>query len=207
MTSATQEVLMSGTKKGRTISSLRSVILKRLKERGVRFPNCPKNNILIQVAEAHLGPKLPRAGVKTRTQRQRLMAIAAVLTGNSIYLNATGEKRRGKPKNLPVTTMRVSAVNARGISENMIDEFYKSYEWRRIRYDVLQKNDGRCELCGRSKHDGIVLNVDHIKPLRLHWELRLSRGNLQILCNECNHGKGNRDKTDWRPRASALGGA
>ena len=27
--------------------------------------------------------------------------------------------------------------------------FYSTYEWRRIRYDVLRKNDGRCELCGQ----------------------------------------------------------
>ncbi len=44
-------------------------------------------------------------------------------------------------------------------------EFLQTPEWRRIRYDALRANDGRCELCGRNKHqlpEGEYLNVDHI---------------------------------------------
>ena len=76
--------------------------------------------------------------------------------------------------------------------------FLSSPEWRRARYDALKKNNGCCELCGRSKMDGIKLNVDHIKPRKTHPKLALDIDNLQVLCNECNHGKGNRDDTDWR---------
>jgi hypothetical protein len=79
-----------------------------------------------------------------------------------------------------------------------IRSFYKSVEWKRLRYDVLAANDGRCELCGAGKHHGATLSVDHIKPLRLHWDRRLDRSNLQVLCGSCNQGKGNRDDTDWR---------
>src|SRR3954452_18835859 len=28
-------------------------------------------------------------------------------------------------------------------------QFLQTPEWRRVRYDVLRANDGRCELCGR----------------------------------------------------------
>jgi len=59
-------------------------------------------------------------------------------------------------------------------------------------------NDGRCELCGQGKHEGQILNVDHIKPVRLFWKLRLDPENAQVLCGDCNCGKGNRDETDWR---------
>ncbi|MGI9501583.1 MAG: HNH endonuclease, partial [Geminicoccaceae bacterium] len=79
-----------------------------------------------------------------------------------------------------------------------ISAFYRSVEWKRTRYDALVANDGRCELCGAGKPDGVTLNVDHIKPLRLHWGRRLDRSNLQVLCGSCNQGKGNRDDTDWR---------
>ena len=79
-----------------------------------------------------------------------------------------------------------------------ITAFYKTAEWKRVRYDALAANDGRCELCGISKHEGAVLNVDHIRPLRLHWDRRLDPSNLQVLCGSCNQGKGNRDDTDWR---------
>ena len=83
-----------------------------------------------------------------------------------------------------------------------IKAFYQSAEWKRLRYDVLVANGGRCECCGRSAKDGAVMNVDHIKPLKTHWHLRLERGNAQVLCGTCNAGKGNRDATDWRAEAA-----
>lgn len=84
-------------------------------------------------------------------------------------------------------------------SKDKYKEFYESYEWRKVRFDALKASDGKCQLCGRSKHDGVTLNVDHIIPLRKNWKRRADITNLQVLCHECNHGKGNRDTTDWRP--------
>jgi len=46
--------------------------------------------------------------------------------------------------------------------------------------------------------NGAVMNVDHIRPRKLFPELALDINNLQVLCHECNHGKGNWDQTDWR---------
>lgn len=57
-----------------------------------------------------------------------------------------------------------------------------------LRYDVLRHDNFQCRLCGRSKRDGVILEVDHIIPV--------SKGgtsvfeNLQTLCRECNRGKG-----------------
>lgn len=76
--------------------------------------------------------------------------------------------------------------------------FYCTVEWKRVRYDALKRSTGRCECCGKSPHDGIVLNVDHIKPIRYFPELALELSNLQVLCSDCNRGKGSRDRTDWR---------
>lgn len=70
--------------------------------------------------------------------------------------------------------------------------------WKRLRYSVLKRDGGRCQLCGRSSHDGVVLNVDHIKNLRDHPKLAMDPSNLQTLCSGCNWGKGNSDSTDWR---------
>lgn len=80
--------------------------------------------------------------------------------------------------------------------------FYDSAEWKRLRHDALRKNDGRCELCGQSKHDGpdVTLHVDHIVPLSKDWSRRADPANLQVLCGDCNLGKSNRDQTDWRDR-------
>jgi 5-methylcytosine-specific restriction endonuclease McrA len=52
--------------------------------------------------------------------------------------------------------------------------------------------------CGASPKDGIRVHVDHIKPRRDFPELALTFDNLQVLCEVCNHGKGNWDQTDWR---------
>lgn len=79
-------------------------------------------------------------------------------------------------------------------------EFLSSYEWRELRYKVLKTNNGKCELCGRGKAQGMILHVDHIKPRKHHPELALNITNLQVLCEECNHGKGNWDQTDWRAK-------
>ena len=77
------------------------------------------------------------------------------------------------------------------------DAFLASQEWVELRYHVLRSSDGRCCLCGRGAADGAKLNVDHVKPRRTHPNLALTRSNLQVLCNLCNRGKGNR-ADDWR---------
>ena len=79
------------------------------------------------------------------------------------------------------------------------DDFYKSKQWRDVRFKALKLSDGKCVLCGRSKaKHGVVLHVDHIKPRSLHPKLELAVDNLQILCEDCNLGKSNRDDTDFR---------
>lgn len=80
------------------------------------------------------------------------------------------------------------------------DEFLKSFEWRECRYRLVQ-NDGRCEACGRSKHElepGEYLCVDHIKSRRERPDLALEISNLQVICASENHGKGNSSTRDWR---------
>ena len=86
-------------------------------------------------------------------------------------------------------------------------EFLNSYAWRKLRMVVLTKYGATCQCCGRSRVDGVIIHVDHIKPRRKYPKLALVEGNLQILCHECNHGKGNWDETDWRePRLAVLMG-
>ena len=79
--------------------------------------------------------------------------------------------------------------------------FLQTPEWRRLRYDVLRANDGRCELCGRNKHQlppGEYLNVDHIESRKARPDLALDLTNLAVLCSADNAGKGNRYADDWR---------
>ena len=79
------------------------------------------------------------------------------------------------------------------------DPFLASYEWRKLRMQALVKYGAICMCCGAKPPDAVI-NVDHIKPRAVYPQLALSLDNLQVLCHDCNHGKGNWDETDWRPR-------
>lgn len=78
------------------------------------------------------------------------------------------------------------------------DRFYESLNWRQLRMVVLKNCDGRCMCCGASAKDGIRIHVDHIKPRSTHPHLELALDNMQVLCEDCNIGKGGWDDTDWR---------
>ncbi len=85
-------------------------------------------------------------------------------------------------------------------SKLISSNFYNSKEWRRLRFRVLEKYEGCCMLCGRSrKEHGVVIHVDHIKPRSKHPNLSLVFENLQILCDDCNLGKSNKSMVDYRP--------
>lgn len=73
--------------------------------------------------------------------------------------------------------------------------FYKTREWRELRYKVLLKFGRKCQCCGEI---GGYIHVDHIKPRSLFPSLELHEDNLQVLCEACNMGKSNKDSTDWR---------
>lgn len=76
--------------------------------------------------------------------------------------------------------------------------FYASEEWRLLRYQALKRDGGKCACCGRSRKDGVVMHVDHIKPKSRYPQLAFDLSNLQVLCDDCNLGKGAHDETDWR---------
>lgn len=59
-----------------------------------------------------------------------------------------------------------------------------------LRFKVLERDNGRCKLCGKNPMDGVKLHVDHVVPYSLGGLTVLE--NLQTLCMDCNLGKGNR---------------
>lgn len=68
-------------------------------------------------------------------------------------------------------------------------------KWIRIRYQALKKYGKKCAACNNITGP---FHVDHIKPKSKYPELMYEISNLQVLCKECNLGKGNIDETDWR---------
>ena len=73
--------------------------------------------------------------------------------------------------------------------------FYASDRWRKLRYKALLTHGKRCACCGSGQEP---FHVDHIKPRSKYPDLQYELTNLQVLCADCNLGKGAWDQTDWR---------
>ncbi len=112
-----------------------------------------------------------------------------------LQTNNSKKKKKKKFVSIEIERMR----SQRGVLVKKYGyNFYTSPEWLTLRYQALKESKGYCELCGRGKRDGARLHVDHIKPKSKYPHLKLDPKNLQILCAECNLGKGAADETDYR---------
>lgn len=79
-----------------------------------------------------------------------------------------------------------------------VTKFYDSWAWKKLSYSIRKKRGNKCECCGATPQHGSRIVADHIKPVRKYWHLRLNPTNIQVLCHDCNMGKGGKDTTDWR---------
>lgn len=113
-----------------------------------------------------------------------------------------------KYKTHPEWSLRVAKMKRRrnrqlqrqeNLKKKKVDlvDFYKTKEWRTLRFVVLRKFGFKCLGCGRGP-DKCVLHVDHIKPRIAYPELELDLNNLQVLCEDCNLGKGWKFQDDLR---------
>ena len=103
-----------------------------------------------------------------------------------------GKSRAGKPG-------RFVAIDYK---PGMKREFYATKEWRSLRWEVLSKSDGRCAMCGHTAQtSGRSMHVDHIEARSKRPDLELHIANLQVLCEDCNLGKG---AQYWRARSFAA---
>ncbi len=175
---------------------------------GIDYPLRP--GWLARHGEKQIGASEENRLRETLLNTRRPSAIAGLRALGSApsELNLAGAERRAKRA---VRRGKVEALErklsqkdnwapaARSDTDVTGDAFLQSYEWRRVRMIALKKYGRVCMCCGATPESGSVIHVDHIKPRRLFPALALDIDNLQILCHECNHGKGNWDQTDWRP--------
>lgn len=119
-------------------------------------------------------------------------------TDKKEILQKAQEARDRKINRVKNKKLKQATINGAKTYKDIREEFYRSIEWQSVRYNVLKEQGGKCQLCGRSRKDGIVLHVDHIIPLSKDWSKRLDKNNLQVLCEDCNMGKSNTDSIDWR---------
>ena len=115
-------------------------------------------------------------------------------------------KKNRKDRKAAKKTKAIRKYDASWKADKTSSDFLKSYEWKALRLQALILHGRRCQCCGASPDatNNVVLNVDHIKPRKLFPNLALNLDNLQVLCGDCNHGKGNWNQTDFRPDKSML---
>jgi 5-methylcytosine-specific restriction endonuclease McrA len=168
-----------------------------LKQRQMRALNeCRKLLGLGQVERQIVAEAVARAmglSAAPSKRKQYAMLVAFSVQHYNDPALASDRARKARAKSKPSKAPRGKPAFA------VTDEFLMSYEWRKLRMVVLQKFGARCQCCGATPADGVKMHVDHIKPRRFFPELALEETNLQILCEVCNHGKGNWSDKDWRP--------
>ena len=70
-----------------------------------------------------------------------------------------------------------------------------------LRYDILNRDNFKCTICGASANDGARLHVDHIVPIAKGG--KSVPENLRTLCERCNIGKS--DKIETASQQSSFG--
>jgi 5-methylcytosine-specific restriction endonuclease McrA len=157
------------------------------------------NERIIQGGWKTIGPELirlseiPDYAGKTRNDYIKLINLI------SEKYSLKGEKLPFKKKARP--TRFPQREHSKQQTKDQYFDFYDSYDWKVLRYSIIKRYGTRCMCC---KSDNFPPHVDHIKPLRYNWDLRLDPNNLQILCPSCNRGKSNTDETDWRPESKNI---
>lgn len=73
--------------------------------------------------------------------------------------------------------------------QNDLMKFYNSKAWRDLSKMILTESYYVCKHCD----DDATLS-DHIVPVRVDWSQRLSKDNLQPLCESCHAIKTKKDK-------------
>ncbi len=62
-----------------------------------------------------------------------------------------------------------------------------------LRYDILNRDNFQCVICGASSREGARLHVDHIVPIAKGG--KSVPGNLRTRCERCNIGKSDKDES------------
>ena len=114
------------------------------------------------------------------------------------YTSPQGRNSYYKEKTFPYTEM-VNAYQTYIDLKNRQQEYSYQVKIERakmtdsLRYNILKRDEFRCQLCGATAQEGAKLHVDHIIPVSKGG--KTVSANLRTLCDRCNIGKSN--KMEW----------
>lgn len=110
--------------------------------------------------------------------------------------NNSVKSRWSNEQTAPMLKRIVSRYKRETIGRTAKD-FYQTSAWLHLRFLAFQAFGRKCMCCGRTSME-TDLHVDHIRPVSLFPDLKLSLDNLQVLCADCNVGKSNLFEVDLR---------
>lgn len=96
--------------------------------------------------------------------------------------------------------MRGASREAKPRSRDRIDvwrRWYKTAEWRELRWSVLVDALFTCARCGIVGQSSALV-ADHVTPHRGDRDLFFDRSNLQCLCKTCHDGEKQREERRGR---------
>lgn len=188
----------------------RKEAIAKVKAAGARIGKAPKNSVLrkwIAAYNIEIRP-VPKIKDLSTDESEPIVSTSRKIkstlqcptkTKTQIYCDGitipyvpVKPKESIKPKGYKQKSKKSEIIN--------IETFYDSWAWKDLRYQALKKYGRRCMNCGQqpNKDNKVIIHVDHIKPIRIYPELALDINNLQVLCGDCNQGKGYWDETDFR---------
>lgn len=129
---------------------------------------------------------LPNSEVQFKRELKKTKRLQRRLSEQSIIKIIKEENRK----------LRSDLSLLKSVGKPFKESFYTSREWRSLRYKVLKLYGRVCMSCRASNKE---IHVDHIVPRSVDPSRELDLENLQILCVDCNIGKGNTDCHDYRP--------
>ena len=192
---------MAKTKASRIKKELNGIIMKALEKRKMPYVNMEQAvhdmAIVLNLDVSGFSVMDARRIVASGITGRIMPDVEQIRKSEKIKRQEDKEKRRATwAAQNPDRNYQLGIPSASTLDRD-IKAFYASWEWKRLSFDVKLERGRKCECCGAKAPD-VRINTDHIKPIRHHWHLRLDKANLQILCEDCNMGKGSRDESDFR---------
>jgi HNH endonuclease len=158
-------------------------------------------------------------GLKTENWKAMSVGLSITVKQKNLFEKHKNRQKKANRKASKSTTVKIVLASEHAAMQHMFrleqieydlrwtdtfinsNEFLSSHQWKRTRMKALTLYGNVCECCGASPKTGAMICVDHIKPRSLFPHLALDITNLQILCEECNSGKGNAFALCWREGA------
>lgn len=91
--------------------------------------------------------------------------------------------------------MRINKPTYQSKRNTKTDPFYLSYTWKKLRVEILKRDNYlcQCDECKKLPIPKLANVVDHIKPIRLGGH-PTNRNNLQSMNDSCHQSKSAKER-------------